>query len=435
MRILLINRMLSLVRGGGETFDLEIGRHLAAMDCRVDYLAGLPLLGGVRTGLAAENLAPRRLHHVRTPWLGWFPWDRVRAGWRVRMADIRLFERAALRWLLREGAAYDVIQLCELPGLVRDAKERGFPKPMVLRLTAPDYYDPFDGIRYADAVVASGTTLAKLALGPRPDAVDVPNAVDTEFFAPRPSGFRRQHGLSDDDLVILLVARYQAVKDHAMLIRAFGRVLAQEPRAFLVLAGSGPLEQATRRQCRQEGAQDRTLFLGEVRHNDLPAVYAAADIKVISSVYESYCFAALEAMAAGLPLVVTDTEWVPGLIGDAGSGFAGLRRDTCGMPDTGYTMRDARSEDELGDFVPGSPYPEPRIPNLASRIAPGGLVVPIGDADAMAAALLALARDPALRRELGAWNRRAVLAAAGWENSARKLRAVYERVAKNDDRV
>lgn len=418
MRILFINRMLSLVRGGGETFDLEIGRELAARGCRVEYLAGLPLRGGVRTGLTPEGLAPRVLHHVRSPWLGWFPWDKVRAGWRVRMADVRMFERAALRWLRRHGADYDIVHLCELPDLVRDARDAGLRVPMVLRLTAPDYHDPRNGIACAEAVLASGTTLRHL-VKVRPDALDVPNAVDTDFFQPRPSDFRGRHGLPAEAIVFLLVARFQAVKDHAMLVRAFARLARQEPRARLVLAGSGPLERAVRRQCRREGVGDRVLFLGEVEYGDLPSVYAGADIKVISSFYESFCFAALEAMSMGLPLVVTDTEWVPGLIGD----------ERCAMRDAGHGMRDAGLEDELGGSGHGPAYPESRIPHPASRLAPGGIVVPVGDAEAMAEGLRTLARDPAGRRAMGEWNRRAVLAAPGWKESAARLLDLYRRWA------
>ena len=46
MRILFINRMLSIERGGGETFDLEISRHIEKLGHEVSYLPGLPLLTG-----------------------------------------------------------------------------------------------------------------------------------------------------------------------------------------------------------------------------------------------------------------------------------------------------------------------------------------------------------------------------------------------------
>lgn len=51
MRILFVNRMLAIVRGGGETFDMEMGRYLGALGCRVSYLSGLPLMGRSRVSV------------------------------------------------------------------------------------------------------------------------------------------------------------------------------------------------------------------------------------------------------------------------------------------------------------------------------------------------------------------------------------------------
>jgi glycosyltransferase involved in cell wall biosynthesis len=144
----------------------------------------------------------------------------------------------------------------------------------------------------------------------------------------------------------------------------------------LVLAGSGPLERDVRAQCEKLGITKQTLFLGEMPYERLPAVYAAADVAVIPSHYESFCFSALEAMASGLPLVTTRTDWVPKLI-DGGK---------------------------------------------------GGVIVPVDDAPAMSAALLSLARDPARRRELGAFNVKHVAAKYGWETSVRSLLDVYRRI-------
>ena len=65
---------------------------------------------------------------------------------------------------------------------------RRFPRPVVMRVTAPNVYDPWHGMAQADAVIASGTSMAKLRAGPRPDCVEVPNGVDvTRFRELRPS--------------------------------------------------------------------------------------------------------------------------------------------------------------------------------------------------------------------------------------------------------
>ena len=377
MRVLFINRMLSLERGGGETFDLEISRHLEKLGCEISYLSGLPLFTGAKTPLDHP-----RSHTVRSPYFGWFPWDRVRGGWRLRTLDFKLFERAAVRWAARREKEFDVIQVCELPGFVWQWKEAGHRTPAVVRLTAPNFYDPRGGVRRADAVIASGMSIEKLRQRGFAGVTDVANCVDTDLFRPHQSDFRQRHGIAGDEFVAVYVARFQAFKNHEMLIRAFARFADEWPRARLLLAGSGPLEAMVRQLCRELDVADRVILLGEVPFRDLPDVYAAADLKVISSDYESFCFAALEGMATELPVVTTECGWVPKLVGHG----------------------------------------------------QGGLVVPIRDSPAFARALLDLARDSGRRAEMGRLNRSRVEADYRWEISAKKLLAVYEKVCAPEKR-
>ena len=367
MRVLFVNRMASMVRGGGETFDLEIARHLELLGCETSFLTGIPLFSNARTPVASP-----RAYSVRTPYFGWFPWDKVRGGWRLRLADFYLFEKAAARWVDARKDQFDVVQVCELPTFVAEVKKRGVTLPVVMRMTAPDYYDAGGALHQADAVIASGATMEKLK-GARADCVDIPNGVDAELFQPHASVFRKSIGIPEEDFVILFVGRFQAVKNHAMLVDAFARLLPQCPRARLVLAGSGPLEGRIRARCRAAGIARRVMFLGEVPFQDLPDVYAAADLKVITSDYESFCFAALEAMATALPLVVTDTDWVPKLIG--------------------------RGE--------------------------GGLVVKRNDANELAEALASLMDDAPRRAAMGRRNRETVVREYQWKNSAARLAGLY----------
>ena len=367
MRVLFVNRMAGMVRGGGETFDLEIARHLELLGCETSFLTGIPLFSNARTPVASP-----RAYSVRTPYFGWFPWDKVRGGWRLRLADFYLFEKAAARWVDARKDQFDVVQVCELPTFVAEVKKRGVTLPVVMRMTAPDYYDAGGAMHQADAVIASGATMEKMK-SVRADCADIPNGVDAELFQPHASMFRKSRGIPEEDFVILFVGRFQAVKNHAMLVDAFARLLPQCPRARLVLAGSGPLEGRIRARCRAAGIARRVMFLGEVPFRDLPDVYAAADLKVITSDYESFCFAALEAMATALPLVVTDTDWVPKLIG--------------------------RGE--------------------------GGLVVKRNDANELAEALASLMDDAPRRAAMGRRNRETVVREYQWKNSAARLAGLY----------
>ncbi len=377
--------MAALERGGGETFDLEISRHLKMLGCGVHYLVGAPLFAACPIPMHGADVSK-----LKSPYLPWFPWDKVRGGWRVRTAEFRAFERAAARWILREGAKFDIVQVCELPYMVHRLKAAGFTKPIVIRLTAPNFYDPEGGVQEADAAIASGTSIAKLREGVRADCVDVPNAVDFEVFKPGASAWRISAGVSRDESVILYVARFQAFKNHEVLLQSFAALLKDISAARLVLVGSGPLRARMESLCESLGMKPRVLFLGEVPFAALPDIYRAADVKVVSSDYESFCFAAIEAMSSGLPVVTTDCGWVPNLIGD---------RVTTG----------------------GS-----NGPDIAQR--QGGLVVPTRDPVALAAAMKRTLEDRQLANACGQWNRTRAVERHGWKSSAERLLDVYRKL-------
>ncbi len=455
MRILFVNRMASMVRGGGETFDLEIARHLAGLGCDITFLTGIPLFGKALLGpdewfgnsfqLSTSNVQhpitdeDKLLHSsfqnpssfarelrrdkksiiqnitIRSPYTGWFPWDKTPGGWRLRVADFKMFEYLAARWAYNHREQFDVVQVCELPFFVHFLKSqianRKSNIPIVMRLTAPDFYDPVDGLTKADAVIASGDTMRRVREKLRPDCHDIPNGVDVERFRvsgfrfqekagdrrPQTSEFRQNNKIPPTDIVITHVARFQSVKNHAMLIDAFAILLKTVPNAWLVLAGSGPLRGEIEERCREVGMENNVIFLGEVRHADLPAIYDASDINVMPSDYESFCFAVLEGMASGLPHVVTDTNWVPGLLG------GNIQHST-------FNKQQSTSSVSYQSKI---------------RTVPGGLVTPIGDAATFAEALLMLARDAGLRRSMGSWNRDRVVRDFTWDASARKLVDVY----------
>ena len=372
LRILFVNRMAGMIRGGGETFDLEISRALDELNCETTFLSGRPIL--IRPHLQGDH---SRCILLRSPWTGWLPRAKIPGGWHIRMWDFKQFEHTAARWAHARQAEYDVIQVCELPFFVAQWKRFKTNIPVVMRLTAPDYYDPSGAVLKADAVIASGTTMEKMRAGARPDCVDIPNAVDPVHFHPQKSNFRQENGIANTDIVILYVARLAPFKRHQWLMEVFGQIVKDQPNARLVLVGLGGLDQELKMCRRKMNLSDHVHFLGQVEYGKLPAVYAAADIKVIASdERESFCFAALEAMSMELPLVSTACGMLPSLLGNN----------------------------------------------------EGGRLVPVNDREGFRRALTDLAADADARRRMGKRNRKYVIAHHSWETSARKLRGLYEQL-------
>ena len=108
--------------------------------------------------------------------------------------------------------------------------------------------------------------------------------------------------------VIATAGRLVPVKDHRTLLAAFAILRRRQP-ARLVLFGEGPLEAELRAYAQDLGVAGSVLFPGYV--NDPAACYAAADLFVLSSTSEGFGNVLIEAMAAGVPVVSTDAPHGP----------------------------------------------------------------------------------------------------------------------------
>lgn len=170
------------------------------------------------------------------------------------------------------------------------------------------------------------------------------------------SDARDRLGLAPDALVMTIVANLIPYKGHADLIDALAMARPHLPNGWRLLAvgrddGTGTM---LKRRVRDLGMDGNVIFLGS--RNDVGEILAASDVGILCSHQEGFSNAVLEAMAAGLPMVVTEV---------GGNAEAVIDGET-------------------------------------------GLVVPARDSKALAAAILRVAGDPALRVAFGAAGRKRV---------------------------
>jgi glycosyltransferase involved in cell wall biosynthesis len=111
--------------------------------------------------------------------------------------------------------------------------------------------------------------------------------------------------------IVLTVARLAPQKGLDTLIDAAGRWHGRDPAPILAIAGEGPLEAELARRATAAGANAR--FLG--RRDDVPALMAAADVFALPSVWEGQPLVVQEALRAGLPLVASRVGGIPDLTG------------------------------------------------------------------------------------------------------------------------
>jgi glycosyltransferase-like protein len=214
----------------------------------------------------------------------------------------------------------------------------------------------------------------------------VSNGVDPRRFRPprdraERARTRRLAGLGDR-FTVLTVGGVEPRKGSLTLLEAFARLRTRVPDALLLIAGGttlfdyrAELERFAAR-AGELGVTEHVWRLGALDSAELERLYRAADVFAFPSVKEGFGLAALEALAAELPLVTSDLDVFRGFLIDGES----------------------------------------------------ALLTPVGDAGALSAALARVAGDRALRVRLRAGGR-TVVARHTWQASARAHEQLYERVA------
>lgn len=194
----------------------------------------------------------------------------------------------------------------------------------------------------------------------------VPNIVDLQRF--HPSGTPPDRAAPQ-----LLVARnLEPIYDNTTALRAFARVRQALPAAHLTLAGSGPEERLLRQMARELGIESGVRFAGRLDRDAMAALVRQSSVSLNPSLVDNMPNSVLEALASGVPVVSTRVGGVPFIVQD------------------GITA----------------------------------LLVPPGDADAMAAAVLRVLQEPALARRLAEAGLREVQRYT-WDRVAPALAAVY----------
>lgn len=150
----------------------------------------------------------------------------------------------------------------------------------------------------------------------------VRNAVDTGYFKADPEGgrsLREKLGVPDDHALVGLVGRLDPMKDHPVFVRAAAEIQRQRDDLMFVCAGGGTdpaYELLIDQEVQRLPDPERFRMLGH--RSDLPAVYSALDVTVLSSYGEGSPNAVAESMACGTPCVVTDVGDARSLVGDTG---------------------------------------------------------------------------------------------------------------------
>ncbi len=144
----------------------------------------------------------------------------------------------------------------------------------------------------------------------------VPNAIDlTEIDRKIP---KAAHGIPEGVRVLFSVGRLESNKGFSFLVRALSRI----PKDFLwVLVGEGAERKKLEREIEREGLRPHARLMGRVNDEDLHALYERSDLFIHPTLYEGSSLVTLEAMAHRKPVVASRVGGIPDKIADGENGL------------------------------------------------------------------------------------------------------------------
>lgn len=148
----------------------------------------------------------------------------------------------------------------------------------------------------------------------------IQNFVDVNRFQKKPIDAFRRVIAPDGEKIILHASNFRKIKRVGDVVRIFAEVTKQVP-SKLLLVGDGPERPAVESLCRDLGLFDEMRFVG--KQEQIEEILAIADLFLLTSDYESFGLAALEAMAAGVPVISTNAGGLPEINIDGQTGYLG----------------------------------------------------------------------------------------------------------------
>lgn len=377
MKILIVNRALGTLFGGGESFDYNAALHLANGGHEVTLVTGKPLWGQVKNSFSNLNVI-----YVATPNLRRFAYATEKINTKLSAAfyhlDNALFEREVLHLFAALAQNnFDIVQCCSLFGLPQKLLSR-YKQPVISWLPGP----PSGLVRARLSQLAvnphfglfthgsSEWSLVEMNFVPGQDFEIIEPGVDLsviDSMTPDRCVLRTQLGIGLDALLGITTARLVPVKNHHLLLEGIAVARRKGVIWQWIFFGDGPLDSELKRKAKELGISNQTHFLGHRNQQEVHAWLAIADLFALTSSYESFSIATLEAMAHRLPVIGTDVGYLQILITKSKAGCVVSSLDSDQLAATLVEMAEADNRSGYGQA--GRQFVE-RLdwPNIAKRL-------------------------------------------------------------------
>lgn len=328
MNILIVNRAMGILFGGGESFDYNSAKYLQKLGHDVTVLTGKPLLNEHRTNLKDINVI-----YLPIPDLRNLSYKTEKINSKISASfyhlDNYIFEKSVISWLLKEKRykSFDVIQCCSLFRIPKvtsiklgvktvswlPGKPSKLAKKQIAGLCRSEYFKLFSHGKTLDFLSAE---MSYISIGNIPPGIESYNY--PEF---KKDELKSKYNIDIKSKVGITVCRHIPIKSIDLLIKSLTNVINSHPTYRHIFIGDGPLLEKHKTIVRQLGIDNSIIFMGGLNIKDVHELYEMSDIFVLNSKYESFSMVTIEAMSHGLPIIVTDRGHLPTLVEESKSGF------------------------------------------------------------------------------------------------------------------
>ena len=268
---------------------------------------------------------------------------------------------AMARALSRRGAAVKLVEVFHttLPGTRKEALQMRLARPLVARADLLVYVCQAQAAHWRDA-----------GLRARREAV-IHNGIDTAHFTdtwtlPQKAALRQRHGIGASDYLVGLCAVMRPEKAHGDLLAALAQLAAGGLRVHALLIGDGPERARIEAQVDALGLRAQVHITGTVA--DVRPAIAACDAMVIASrAVETFSIAALEAMALGKPMLMSDIGGAREQVEPGDNGLLHVPGDVQGLAAHIRRLADPRLRRRMGERARARVVPAFDVAAMAQR--------------------------------------------------------------------
>lgn len=214
---------------------------------------------------------------------------------------------AQAAWTLKKGKGLPLVATIHA---TEHGRQQGIHNPLQSYINANEWLLSYEASRVITCSSFMADEVKRVHSTPEDKIRVVPNGIDPDRLRISPKEKKnlaefRARWAAPKDKVVLFVGRMVREKGAQILVEAMPRVLSIYPHTRFVIAGGGYAGHLESR-ARWLGVRERLTLTGYISEADLKKLYAVADAAVFPSLYEPFGIVALEAMAAGVPVITSD---------------------------------------------------------------------------------------------------------------------------------